>query len=95
MDVLMSLNAYIGHIYDHNVDEKTNKFILAIQNRLFDLGSNIAYDQKNKAISLEKITQEDVEQIESEIDRLDEGFTKTHQLYIAIRSQNHISLSYC
>ena len=28
------LNAYIGHIYDHKVDEKTNKFILAIQNKL-------------------------------------------------------------
>ena len=70
------LNAYIGHIYDHNIDEKTNQFILAIQNRLFDLGSNIAYDQKNKAISLEKITQEDVERIESEIDRLDEVLPK-------------------
>ncbi len=70
------LNAYIGHIYDHNIGEKTNKFILAIQNRLFDLGSNIAYDQKNKAISLENITQEDIEQIEAEIDRLDEILPK-------------------
>ena len=70
------LNAYVGHIYDHNVDEKTNKFILAIQNRLFDLGSNIAHDQKNKAISPEKITEEDVKRIESEIDRLDEVLPK-------------------
>ena len=50
------LNAYIGHIFDHNIDEKTNNFTLMIQNRLFDLGCNIAYDQKNKMVSIQKIS---------------------------------------
>ena len=65
------LNAYIGHIYDHNIDAKTNKFTLSIQNKLFDLGSNIAYDQKNKSITIEKLDQKDVDEIETEIDRLE------------------------
>lgn len=66
------LNAYIGHIFDHNIDEKTNNFTLMIQNRLFDLGSNIAYDQKNKMVAIQKINQNDVNEIEKEIDRIED-----------------------
>jgi len=66
------LNAYIGHIFDHNIDKKTNQFTLSIQNKLFDLGSNIAYDQKNKAISIQSIDQNDVNEIENEIDRIED-----------------------
>ena len=56
------------------------------------MGSNIAYDQKNKAISLEKITQEDVEQIESEIDRLD---TVLPKLTNFILPSGHKTTSLC
>ena len=62
------LNAYFGHIFDHNIDEKTNNFTLMIQNRLFDLGRNIAYDQKNKLVSIQKIDKNDVNEIEREIE---------------------------
>ena len=66
------LNAYIGHVFDHDIDKKTNQFTLSIQNKLFDLGSNIAYDQKNKAISIQVIDQNDVDEIENEIDRIED-----------------------
>ena len=66
------LNAYIGHVFDHDIDKKTNQFTLSIQNKLFDLGSNIAYDQKNKAISIQGIDQNDVDEIENEIDRIED-----------------------
>ena len=65
------LNAYIGHIFDHNIDEKTNNFTLMIQNRLFDLGSNIAYDHKNSSIKLQYLDENDVLDIEKEIDRME------------------------
>ena len=65
------LNAYLGHICDHNIDEDTNNFTLMIQNRLFDLGSNVAFDQKNKEIRLQSLDQKDVDSIENEIDRIE------------------------
>ena len=65
------VNAYIGHIFDHNIDEKTNNFTLMIQNRLFDLGSNIAYDHKNSSIKLQYLDENDVLDIEKEIDRME------------------------
>ena len=42
-----------------------------IQNRLFDLGSNVAFDQKNKEIRLQSLDQKDVDSIENEIDRIE------------------------
>ena len=29
------LNAYIGHIFDHDIDKRINQFTLSIQNKLF------------------------------------------------------------
>jgi len=86
------LNAYIGHIYDHNIDQNTNSFTLKIQNRLFDLGSNIAYDQKNKMISLEKINQKDVDEIEKEIDRIEENLPNLTNF---ILPSGHLTASLC
>ena len=66
------LNAYIGNIFDQKIDQISNIALLKIQNRLFDLGSNIAYDQKNKMVSIQKINQNDVDEIEKEIDRIED-----------------------
>jgi cob(I)alamin adenosyltransferase len=66
------LNAYIGHIHDHNISEESKKITLTIQNTLFDLGSNVAFDQKNQKIEVQCIDEEDVNVIEKEIDRMEE-----------------------
>ena len=86
------LNAFIGHIYDHKIDQKTNKFLLSIQNKLFDLGSNIAYDQKNEAISIQKLDENDVTEIEVEIDRIEE---KLPTLSNFILPSGHKTTSLC
>ena len=54
------LNAYIGNIFDQKIDQISNIALLKIQNRLFDLGSNIAYDHKNSLIKLQHLDENDV-----------------------------------
>ena len=65
------LNAYIGNIFDQKIDQITNITLLKIQNRLFDLGSNIAFDHKNYSIKLQYLDENDVLDIEKEIDRME------------------------
>jgi cob(I)alamin adenosyltransferase len=65
------LNAYIGNIFDQKIDQISNIALLKIQNRLFDLGSNIAYDYKNSLIKLQHLDENDVMDIEKEIDRME------------------------
>ena len=38
------LNAFIGNIYDQNINIHQKKFLKKIQNQLFNLGSIVAYD---------------------------------------------------
>ena len=65
------LNAFIGNIFDQKIDQISNIALLKIQNRLFDLGSNIAYDHKNSLIKLQHLDENDVLDIEKEIDRME------------------------
>ena len=65
------LNAHIGNIFDQKIDQISNIALLKIQNRLFDLGSNIAYDHKNSLIKLQHLDENDVLDIEREIDRME------------------------
>ena len=65
------LNAYMGNIFDQKIDQISNIALLKIQNSLFDLGSNIAYDHKNSLIKLQHLDENDVLDIEKEIDRME------------------------
>ena len=65
------LNAFIGNIFDQKIDQISKIALLKIQNRLFDLGSNIAYDHKNSLIKLQYLDENDVLDIEKEIDRME------------------------
>ena len=57
--------------FDQKIDQISNIALLKIQNRLFDLGSNIAYDHKNSLIKLQHLDENDVLDIEKEIDRME------------------------
>jgi cob(I)alamin adenosyltransferase len=67
------LNAHIGHIYDQEIDSVSKKIMLKIQNTLFDLGSNIAFDQKTKNLIIPHLTENDVEIIEESIDAMEKN----------------------
>jgi len=86
------LNAHIGHIYDQNIDSVSKKIMLKIQNTLFDLGSNIAFDQKAKNLTIPHFTEEDVEIIEESIDAMEK---KLPQLINFILPSGHPISSLC
>ena len=65
------LNAFIGNICDQEINASHKKTLITIQNQLFNLGSCIAFDGKKTTIKLQNITQENIEMIEKEIDKMD------------------------
>ena len=65
------LNAFIGSIYDQKIRNNYKKVLLHIQNKLFNLGSIIAFDNKNQKIKLPEITEKDIMIIEEEIDKME------------------------
>ena len=86
------LNAHIGHIYDQDIDSTSKKIMLKIQNTLFDLGSNIAFDQKTKNLTIPYLTEEDVEIIENSIDAMEKKLPK---LINFILPSGHSTSSLC
>ena len=65
------LNAFIGNIYDQEISALHKETLLKIQNQLFNLGSRIAFDGEKKGIKLPNITEENIEILEKEIDKMD------------------------
>ena len=64
------LNAFIGNIYDQEISTLHKKTLLKIQNQLFNLGSRIAFDGKKEKIKLPNVTEENIEMMEKEIDKM-------------------------
>jgi len=67
---LDELNAFIGQLRDHSLEEKTDKMLEIIQNQLFTIGSGLASDPLKSKVRIPVITQEDIRQLEAEIDRM-------------------------
>ena len=65
------LNAFIGNIYDQEINASSKESLLKIQNQLFNLGSRIAFDGKKDKIKLPNVTEENIELMEKEIDKMD------------------------
>lgn len=66
------LNSHLGYAICLNKKEELNSFFKKIQVKLFDLGSNLACEQdKRLQFKLPQITDDDIKELESEIDRLD------------------------
>lgn len=64
------LNSYIGVIRDSNKNESIEAALVSIQNRLFTVGSELAADPDKKNLETPKISLEDVEFLEKEIDSM-------------------------
>jgi len=67
------LLAYMGLIRDFS-DDESKKIIISIQNTLFNIGSHLATPKNNNKAKnkLPEIKKEDVELLESEMDKMDE-----------------------
>ncbi len=66
------LNSYIGLLVSHELNERNKNFLLAIQHKLFNIGSILAADEKEIQFELPKLLSSDTESIEKEIDFLNE-----------------------
>ncbi len=65
------LNSYIGLLRDHKIDENSITTLVEIQDRLFTIGALLA-NESNTKIKLPKLEEEDVELLESNIDKMNE-----------------------
>ncbi len=86
------LNAYIGLLRDMDIDAHSKKILLEIQDRLFTMESSLAKDDKPEVHPLPKLTVQDVELLEKEIDKMNENLP---ELTAFILPGGHITVSYC
>lgn len=71
------LNSFIGLLMTAIDDAEDEQFLLFIQHKLFTIGSYLATDRSTTELKIEsQVTQESIEKIEHEIDRIDEKLPK-------------------
>jgi cob(I)alamin adenosyltransferase len=63
------LNSYIGLLRSYDMSREVNDFLLVIQNKLFSIGSLLSKD-KDMPFEIPEISEQDVSDIESHIDRM-------------------------
>ena len=93
------LNAFIGNIHDQQIHQNHKKFLIFIQNQLFNLGSIIAFDGNKKNLKLPKIEEKIVVKIEKEIDKLEKKLPELTSFILPsghpISSLCHIARTVC
>ncbi len=93
------LNAFIGNVYDQKISIKHKKVLFKIQNHLFNIGSCIAFDNKNDKIKLPKITEKDIKILEENIDNLDADLPPLKNFILPsghnLSSKCHIARTIC
>lgn len=93
------LNSYIGLLRDQEIDEQSIAILLRIQDRLLTIGSTLATDPKKatlksgkERLSIPKISSEDIELLEQEIDSMNEDLPEmTH----FVLPGGHQTVSFC
>ncbi|MBK5285627.1 MAG: cob(I)yrinic acid a,c-diamide adenosyltransferase [Bacteroidia bacterium] len=66
------LNSWVGLLRDEVKDKATVKTLIEIQNKLFIIGSLLAADPKKNKMKLPQLSENDVEILEREMDRMNE-----------------------
>jgi len=93
------LNAFIGHLYDQKINGNHKIFLFFIKNQLLNLGSIVSFDGKKDKIKLPKITTNEVEKIEKEIDELEKCLSPLKNFILPsghpISSLCHIARTVC
>ena len=86
------LNSFIGLVRDQKIDKHYTEVLSNIQDRLFVIGSWLATDAEKSMMTLPKLTEQDVELLEKEIDNMTE---KLPELKSFILPGGHTIVSYC
>ncbi|MCC9042900.1 cob(I)yrinic acid a,c-diamide adenosyltransferase [Myroides sp. M-43] len=93
------LNSYIGLIRDQEMNQLYKSVLIEIQDRLFTVGAILATDPEKailkngkERLNIPKISIEDIELLENEIDRMEESLPPmTH----FVLPGGHTTVSYC
>ncbi|BAO55771.1 cob(I)yrinic acid a,c-diamide adenosyltransferase [Nonlabens marinus] len=93
------LNSWIGLLRDQKVDEKTQAFLIEVQDRLFTIGSILATPPEKELLkngkerlTIPKVTDTDILKLEHEMDQMEEALpAMTH----FILPGGHQSVSFC
>lgn len=64
------LNSFIGLIRDNSKDQEQDDLLIAIQNRLFTVGSELASAEGSK-MDIPQLKEEDISQLEAAMDKMD------------------------
>ncbi|MFM7901242.1 MAG: cob(I)yrinic acid a,c-diamide adenosyltransferase, partial [Bacteroidota bacterium] len=87
------LNSFIGMVRDLNNDDSRIYHVLGeIQDRLFTIGSHLAADPEKSRMKLPEITEDDIQQLETEIDFMNEALP---ELTSFILPGGHPNSSWC
>jgi len=94
------LNSYIGLIRDKSENDYDKKFLLNIQNTLFNLGSNLASNpEKEKSKMVPDVTEADILILENEIDIINEDVEPLQHFILpgghSLISHTHIARCIC
>ena len=93
------LNAFIGNIYDQEINASHKENLLKIQNQLFNLGSRIAFDGKKDKIKLPNVTEKNIEIMERAIDKMDASLPMLKNFILpsglSVVSKCHIARTVC
>lgn len=86
------LNSHIGLLRDVIDDQNTCEFLIAIQDRLFTMGSQLAADPEKNKMTLPELFEEDITILEKAIDRMDEVVPEMKSFVLP---GGHVNVSYC
>jgi cob(I)alamin adenosyltransferase len=67
------LNSWIGVIRDQAVNSSRKEILLAIQDRLFTIGSMLATEPGNTRVKIPSLTEDDILLLENKIDSMETG----------------------
>ncbi|MEO9802908.1 MAG: cob(I)yrinic acid a,c-diamide adenosyltransferase [Reichenbachiella sp.] len=87
---LDELNSHVGMVRDQPVNETIADELIIIQNTLFVIGSHLASDPNKSKVVIPDITQDQIEQIELAIDRMD---TELPEMRNFVLPGGHVSVS--
>ncbi len=86
------LNSYIGLVRDYMTETTVKDLLKEIQDRLFTIGSSLASDPDNSKMKIPDLKESDVELLEKEIDKMNEGLP---ELKSFILPGGHVANSVC
>ncbi|WP_167607847.1 cob(I)yrinic acid a,c-diamide adenosyltransferase [Maribellus sediminis] len=94
------LNAAVGVIRSNEVEDDIKELLLNIQNKLFNIGSRLASDEKGEAFTADlAIKIEDIAVLEDAIDRFEEELPKLKNFILPggdiVVAQYHVARTVC